>query len=96
MREMQSRLASDAGLQATYAHAHQRYLEERDRIESVPEIADVSAGGMPNRVKCLHVLVGQALASGPGTNPFGDEAVAELQERRLVNGATCAERSDTG
>jgi len=30
---------------------------------------------MPRRVKCLHVLVGQALANGPGVNPFGDEAL---------------------
>ena len=32
-------------------------------------------GGMPTRVKCLHVLVGHALAAGPGVNPFGDEAL---------------------
>jgi hypothetical protein len=29
---------------------------------------------MPTRVKCLHVLVGHALAKGPGVNPLGDEA----------------------
>ena len=44
----------------------------------MPEIAGVSAGGMPGRVKCLHVLVGHALASGPGVNSLGDEAVAAL------------------
>ena len=41
---------------------------------------DVSAGGMPNRVKCLHALVAHALAAGPGVNPLGDEA------RRRVRG----------
>ena len=42
----------------------------------VEEIDDVSAGGMPTRVKCLHVLVAHALAAGPGVNPLGDEALA--------------------
>ena len=46
----------------------------------VPEIAGVSAGGMPDRVKCLHVLVAHALAEGPGVNPLGDEALAALPE----------------
>ena len=35
---------------------------------------------MPTRVKCLHVLVGHALAAGPGVNPLGDEALALLGE----------------
>ena len=46
----------------------------------MPEIAGVSAGGMPDRVKCLHVLAGQALAQGRGTNPLGDEVLDELGE----------------
>jgi len=41
----------------------------------VPEIAGISAGGMPDRVKCLHALVAHALAAGTGINPLGDEAV---------------------
>jgi hypothetical protein len=44
----------------------------------VSEIAGISAGGMPNRVKCLHVLVAHSLAAGPGVNPLGDEALAAL------------------
>jgi hypothetical protein len=44
----------------------------------VPEIAGVSAGGMPTRVKCLHVHLAQALAEGPGVNPFGDEVLARI------------------
>lgn len=35
---------------------------------------------MPDRVKCLHVLVGHSLAAGPGVNPLGDEALAMLPE----------------
>ncbi|WP_238434760.1 DUF501 domain-containing protein, partial [Frankia sp. AgB1.9] len=41
-----------------------------------PLPGDPGAGGMPDRVKCLHVLVAHSLASGPGVNPFGDEAIA--------------------
>lgn len=76
MREMQDRLAEDPELAAAYRRAHEAYLAERDAIE--PLGTDVSAGGMPDRVKCLHVHVAHALAAGPGVNPFGDEALAEL------------------
>ncbi|MFL6071569.1 MAG: DUF501 domain-containing protein [Actinomycetes bacterium] len=95
MRAMQSRLEADPELRSRYEEAHRRYLAERDHIEVVPEIAGTSAGGMPDRVKCLHVLVGQAMAAGRGVNPFGDEAIDELEERGLVQGPTCAERSAT-
>ena len=44
----------------------------------VPQIENVSAGGMPDRVKCLHVVMAHSLAKGPGLNPFGDEALALL------------------
>jgi len=73
MREMSARLAEDADLAQRYRAAHERYLRRREEIEVVPEIAGVSAGGMPTRVKCLHVHLAQALAEGPGHNPFGDE-----------------------
>jgi hypothetical protein len=33
---------------------------------------------MPDRVKCLHVLIAHALAKGRGVNPLGDEALAML------------------
>jgi hypothetical protein len=46
---------------------------------------------MPDRVKCLHVLVGHALASGPGVNVFGDEALDEVRARGLMRRPTCAE-----
>jgi hypothetical protein len=42
---------------------------------------------MPTRVKCLHVLVGHALAAGPGVNPLGDEAVELLGD--WWSGSTC-------
>lgn len=78
MAVMSERLGQDEGLAAAYRQAHESYLAEREAIAHVPEIEGITAGGMPTRVKCLHVLVGHALAKGPGANPLGDEAVAAL------------------
>ncbi len=47
----------------------------------VEEIAAVSAGGMPTRVKCLHALLGHALAAGPGVNPIGDLTLELIEAR---------------
>jgi len=55
------------------------YIASRSALGiDVPEVEDVSAGGMPNRVKCLHSLVAHSLAAGPDVNPLGDEALAKL------------------
>jgi hypothetical protein len=83
MREMTERIAMDEDLAAGYQRAHDAYLAARAEIasatgQSVPEIAGVSAGGMPRRVKCLHVLAAQALAQGRGVNPLGDEVLDAL------------------
>jgi len=80
MKEMQNRLASDPALADGYEAAHRRYLDARAGIaheigQRVPEIEGVSAGGMPGRVKCLHVLAAQSLAQGRGVNPLGDEVL---------------------
>jgi uncharacterized protein len=75
MREMEQRLADDPDLAASYVAAHEAYLDARSRLGDVPEIAGVSAGGMPTRVKCLHVLAAHALASGPGVSVLGDEVL---------------------
>lgn len=80
MREMTDRLSTDEELAAQYRSAHESYLARREQIAHVGEIAGISAGGMPNRVKCLHVLVGHALAVGPGVNPLGDEALRALPD----------------
>ena len=58
-----------------YRAAHASYLADRDAVLTVDEIAGFSAGGMPDRVKCLHALAGHALAAGPGLNPIGDRAL---------------------
>jgi len=78
MREQTARLADDEELAAHYLAAHRSYLAERDAIDSLG--TEVSAGGMPGRVKCLHVHIAHALACGPGVNPFGDEALAALAD----------------
>ncbi len=80
MAAMTSRLAADAALAARHQQAHRSYLAERRQLGEVPEIDEVSAGGMPDRVKCLHVLVAHALAGGPQVNPLGDEALAQLDD----------------
>ena len=72
MRDLEARLAEDAGLRDAYRLAHESYLRDRYELEDVPEIHGISAGGMPDRVKCLHVLVAHSLAKGPGVNPLGD------------------------
>lgn len=89
MREWTERLAADPDLAAGYRRAHEHYLAARERLGHVPEIAGISAGGMPDRVKCLHSLVGHALAAGPGVNPLGDEALALLPD--WAAGGRCVE-----
>jgi hypothetical protein len=88
MKEQQERLATDEELAAAYQRAHESYLAERDAIESLG--TQVTAGGMPTRVKCLHVHVAHALAKGPGVNPMGDEALAILREQELWPAGDCA------
>lgn len=61
---------------AAYRRAHEAYIADRETYGDVREIAGISAGGMPTRVKCLHALAAHALAAGPGVNPVGDEALA--------------------
>ena len=78
MREMTDRLEHDPELRAQYEAASADYVGRRDALEVLENVP--AQGGMPTRVKCLHVLVGHALAVGPGVNPFGDEALALLED----------------
>jgi len=83
MAEMADRVHTNPQLAERYRDAHAAYLSDRAELgarlgQSVPEIAQVSAGGMPDRVKCLHALVAHALAAGPGVNPLGDEALVAI------------------
>jgi hypothetical protein len=78
MAELSEQLAEDADLAAGYRAAHERYLQRRAELGTVAEIEGISAGGMPVRVKCLHALVGQGLAEGPGVNPVADLVLEQL------------------
>jgi hypothetical protein len=79
MRQMSARLHADPELSARYRAAHEDYLTRRAAagaragLEPLPP-GTQSAGGMPDRVKCLHALAAHALAV-PGVNPLGEEAV---------------------
>ncbi|MCV7282628.1 DUF501 domain-containing protein [Mycolicibacterium flavescens] len=90
MREMTDRLREDPDVARAYRAAHESYLAERDAIESLG--TTFSGGGMPDRVKCLHVLIAHSLAKGPGVNPFGDEALAALAHEPAMAGILDPER----
>lgn len=90
MESFNELLANDKDIAAAYARAHRDYIARRDELGEVEEIAGVSAGGMPTRVKCLHALVGHALAAGPGVNPIGDLALEMLAERGLWSRERCS------
>jgi hypothetical protein len=86
MASMQDRLSTDHELAGTYHAAHDDYLAARAALGmDVPEVEGVSAGGMPDRVKCLHSLVAHSLGAGAGVNPLGDEALAALDDWWLTN-----------
>ncbi len=86
MSEFTELLAADSELRAQYALAHESYLADRTSVDAVPELDGISAGGMPDRVKCLHALAAHALAAGPGINPIGDLAM----ERSTWSPNVCA------
>ncbi|MCG7255322.1 DUF501 domain-containing protein [Corynebacterium hadale] len=89
MKWMESRLNEDSdngeALRKDYLAAHEHYLAERNAIEDLG--TDFSGGGMPERIKCLHVLIAYALAEGPGRVRFGDEAVALAAEHGNLRGS---------
>jgi hypothetical protein len=84
MRVMTAALQDDPALAADYRRAHESYLAERDAIESLD--TTFSGGGMPDRVKCLHVVMAHSLAKGRGVNPFGDQALAMLAAEPAMAG----------
>jgi hypothetical protein len=94
MKDMTKRLADDPELAQRYRQAHESYLEHRRELGEVAEIDGISAGGMPERVKCLHVHLAHSLAAGPGVNPFGDET-RELVGEWWAGGSCVAQEEDT-
>jgi uncharacterized protein len=96
MREMTERLGVNAQLRADYEAAHRDYRDRRDAaardegVEPLPA-GTQTAGGMPERVKCLHALVAHELAV-PGGNPLGKEALDRLPE--WWGSGPCVDRGD--
>lgn len=89
MKWMQERLAQDEELQEDYRQAHEHFLAERNKMEDLG--TEFSGGGMPDRVKCLHVLMAYALAEGPDRVRFGTEAVAMAAEHAHLRGTAIPE-----
>ena len=84
MKWMEQRLGEDAALARDYRAAHEHYLAKRNAIEDLG--TTFSGGGMPDRVKCLHVLIAYALAEGPQHIRLGTEAVALAAEHGNLRG----------
>jgi hypothetical protein len=71
MVRLNARLAEDDALRDEYAATAERYVAFRDRLGDPQPPLDgaPTAGGMPKRVKCLHVHLAHHLATGD--NPIG-------------------------
>ncbi len=71
MVRLNERLGEDEELRADYAATAERYVAFRDELgEPGPPLDGApTAGGMPGRVKCLHVHLAHHLATGD--NPVG-------------------------
>ncbi|QWW20188.1 DUF501 domain-containing protein [Schaalia sp. 19OD2882] len=83
MEDLNRWLAEDPRAMAAHARAHEDYIARRRSLGEVPQIDGISAGGMPNRVKCLHALLAHSLVAGPGVNVVGDRALEIIVERGL-------------
>eukprot|EP00833_Pecoramyces_ruminatium_P015222 jgi/Orpsp1_1/1189254/evm.model.d7180000070630.1 len=75
MKKMTEEVKNDEKAREAYKKAHNSYISRRALLGYVPEIANISAGGMPSHVKCLHSLVGYSLAVGKGVCLIGDKAL---------------------
>jgi hypothetical protein len=83
MRELNERLAADEELASSYRAAHERYIGRRG------DGREESAGGMPQRVKCLHALYAHEVADA---NPVG--AIVREQVEPLGCPRPCVEERD--
>lgn len=97
MRTMAGRLAHEPALRQAYEAAHLDYLTRRDAAARSAAVEPLSpgtqsAGGMPDRVKCLHALAAHELAV-PGSNPLGREALQAAGEWWLAGPCVVADRS---
>ncbi|AZA11080.1 DUF501 domain-containing protein [Corynebacterium gerontici] len=93
MKWMSERLEADESLANDYRKAHEAFLAERNAIEDLG--TDFSGGGMPDRVKCLHVLIAYALAKGSQHFRLGTEAVAMAADHAGLRGTAIPEQWPT-
>ncbi len=85
MREFNELLQTDESVKKQYEQAHKYYLQFRHALavtlgDSEEHISEMSAGGMPVRVKCLHALLAQTLVMGKGVNPIGDMVLERIRD----------------
>ncbi|MFU0464230.1 DUF501 domain-containing protein [Gardnerella vaginalis] len=83
MKECNDLLNNNEDVAKKYEQAHKAYLEFRKELanrlnDSEEHIKNMSAGGMPVRVKCLHALMAQSLVMGKGVNPIGDMVLNKI------------------
>jgi uncharacterized protein len=76
---LSDRVTADEELAQAHADAHASYLAQRDAMGRIQ--GDPGVGGLPNRVKCLHVLYAHEVATG--TDPVGRVV------RRVVDPVDC-------
>ena len=87
MTQFNQELSTDFNLREHLKTAHDRYLQARDLAmknlaetydDENHELKNISAGGMPDRIKCLHAIAAQSFAQGVGVNKLGDRTIAAL------------------
>ena len=87
----------DQNLLRALLRAHLLYCEVSADIadllgDDITHIRSVGVGGMPTRVKCLHAMVGQALALGSHINPIGDWALEQISDEFSMTTCRCVLR----
>ena len=93
-------IRTDETIRRGYQRAHELYLSFRSMLasrlgDSEDHIVSISAGGMPNRVKCLHALVAQSLVMGSGVNPIGDLALQHIAPEFSASMCRCTLSAST-
>jgi hypothetical protein len=96
MNALNRELKENGALAEAYQGAHRQYLAVREQMALVKEIENISVGGMPERVKCLHALAAHALAEGPGVNPIGDWTLLAIAHEWRPDQCVCQDQHETG
>jgi uncharacterized protein len=76
---LSERVAASPELAAAHRATHQRYLAQRDALGRLP--GEPGVGGLPGRVKCLHTLYADEVATG-------DDPVGRIV-RRVIEPIDC-------